>query len=389
MSGSERERSCSSVVQFPDSFTIDLETSKGSKQFVYDQVFGPASTQDEVFEDTERLVQSAFDGFNVCIFAYGQTGSGKTFTMSGSPALPGVTPRAINRLFQLIEEGKGVIEGKISCYFVELYNDTLQDLFWRVDNGKKKDAPPRLEIKKDDKGMVWVRGAVMKEATSAADLLHLFDLGNGHRAVGSTNMNADSSRSHSVFSIIVEAYNRQTKKTAKGKLSLVDLAGSERVGKTGASATRLKEAQSINKSLSALGNVISALSTGAEHIPYRDNKLTQLMSDSLGGNAKTLMFVNISPADYNAEETQTSLVYASRVKMIKNSAEQVQESAEVARLRKIIARLQRGEKIEDVAEAEDDGAAGGGGGGEEGGGAADGDGDDSHRWDDGAGEVEA
>merc|ERR1719498_323057 len=155
------------------------------------------------------------------------------------------------------------------------------------------------------------------------------------RHVGATKMNAESSRSHSIFSILVEVYNKTTK-TSVGKLSLVDLAGSERADKTGATAERLKEAQSINKTLSALGDVISALSNNEKFIPYRNNKLTQLMQDSLGGNAKTLMFVNISPADYNRDETLTSLLYASRVKSIVNDAKKKEESAEVAKLKDII-----------------------------------------------------
>merc|ERR1711975_170426 len=133
-------------------------------------------------------------------------------------------------------------------------------------------------------------------------------------------MNSESSRSHSIFSLIVQVTHRTTGKTSTGKLSLIDLAGSERASKTGATKEQLKEAASINSSLSVLGDVINALSTGSGHVPYRNNKLTQLMQDSLGGNAKTLMFVNISPADYNAEEPQTALAYASRVKLITNDA---------------------------------------------------------------------
>merc|ERR1719231_988488 len=166
--------------------------------------------------------------------------------------------------------------------------------------------------------MVYIKNAEVKEADSAEDLLKLFEDGNTMRHVGSTTMNAESSRSHSIFSVLVEVYNETTHKTTTGKLSLIDLAGSERADKTGAQAERLREAQSINKSLSALCDVISALSTNASFVPYRNNKLTQMMQDSLGGNAKTLMFVNISPADYNQDETVTSLTYAARVKEIKN-----------------------------------------------------------------------
>ncbi len=145
---------------------------------------------------------------------------------------------------------------------------------------------------------------------------------------------------------MIESYDTATKRTVSGKLSLVDLAGSERADKTGATADRLREAMSINKSLSALGDVISALSEGEKFIPYRNNKLTQLMQDSLGGNAKTLMFVNFSPADYNCDETVTSLNYASRVKKIVNSASKAAESAEVARLKSIIEKLRSGQKVD-------------------------------------------
>lgn len=352
MSTSELERGNYSVVSFPDEVTIDLDTGKSHKQFIYDQCFGPSSTQESVFEDTENLIQSAFDGYNVAIFAYGQTGSGKTFTMVGSRDMPGITPRAMTKIFDLAEANRGVYDVTVQAYMVELYLDNLIDLFWRMDNPRDRSEGPKLEIKKDEKGLVVIKGVSIRDCATAESLRELFDGGNNVRHVGSTAMNATSSRSHLVFAILINTYNRATRKTTTGKISLIDLAGSERVGKTGASAERLKEAQSINKSLSALGNVISALSTSASFIPYRDNKLTQLMSDSLGGNAKTLMFVNMSPADYNAEETQSSLVYASRVKLITNSAEKMQETAEIARLKKIIASLKAGVVPADIEEVD-------------------------------------
>jgi hypothetical protein len=171
-------------------------------------------------------------------------------------------------------------------------------------------------------------------------IMDVFKAGNKKRKVGSTKMNAASSRSHSILSIVVESTN-PSGKTFFGKLSLIDLAGSERSKKTGATKQQLKEANSINKSLSALGDVIGALTTGADFVPYRNNKLTQLMQDSLGGNAKTLMFVNFSPADYNAEETIGSLTYATRVKTIVNTVEKSSESKEVAVLKAKILSLQR------------------------------------------------
>lgn len=340
VSQSELDRGTKVIVTFPDEATIDLDTgAKGHKQFVYDRSFGMGTTQDEVFNECENLVQSALDGYNVCIFAYGQTGSGKTHTMVGSKDYPGLTMRSIHRLYDLVSKNAAVLEVKVSIYMVELYNDNLVDLL--LDSRSKAD-PPKLEIKKDDKGVITIKGVTMKECTSAENVLEIFDIGNSARHVGSTLMNATSSRSHLIFALFIEAFNRQTKKTSVGKLSFVDLAGSERVGKTGATADRLKEAQAINKSLSALGNVISALSTNEKFIPYRDNKLTQLLSDGLGGNAKTLMFVNLSPVDYNADESLSSLIYASRVKLITNSAEKQVENTEIQRLKKIIAQLRAG-----------------------------------------------
>jgi kinesin family protein C2/C3 len=344
----EIERGCKNVVTIRDETSLKLLTSRGERDFEFDAVFSATSTQEQVFEDTKRLVESCLDGFNVCVFAYGQTGSGKTFTMTGAPGMPGLTPKAVEELFRLINE-KAHLRCKVSTYFVELYNDNLVDLYYVVDNegvkGMQAD-PPKLDIKLDAKKMVSIRNSVVKETNSPAELMDLFNRGNAKRHTGGTKMNAESSRSHSIFAIMVESYDTTTKRTNIGKLSLVDLAGSERQDKTGAEKERLKEAQSINKSLLALGDVIAALSEGnAKFIPYRNNKLTQLMQDSLGGNAKTLMFVNFSPADYNCDETYTSLQYAAKVKKIVNNASKQAESEEVARLKAIIKRLQSGQVV--------------------------------------------
>lgn len=345
----ELEKGCSTVVEIPNDTTVKVKASRGDKEFEFDTAFPATCTQDEVFEDAKRLVESCIDGFNVCIFAYGQTGSGKTFTMTGSKQLPGLTPKTIDEMYRLFRE-KAHCTFKVSTYFVELYNDSLVDLYYLLDNKGKGAAaaePPKLEIKMDTKKMVFIKNAIIKDVSSADELMLLFDKGNMERHVGATKMNAESSRSHSIFSILIECIDSVTKKTTYGKLSLVDLAGSERADKTGAAAERLKEAQSINKSLSALGDVIAALSEGDKFIPYRNNKLTQLMQDSLGGNAKTLMFVNFSPADYNADETVTSLNYATRVKKITNNAAKQAETEEVTRLKSLIKKLRAGERVTD------------------------------------------
>ncbi|CAM9233267.1 unnamed protein product, partial [Hapterophycus canaliculatus] len=342
----EISQDCKRAVRFLDETTVEVDGHHGAKQFVFDAVFSEDDGQADIFEDTRNLVQSALDGFNVCVFAYGQTGSGKTWTMTGGKGdQRGLTPRVIEEIFGNIEKAKGALEVKVSCYFIELYLDNLRDLLFAMEH--HRGTPPKLEIHMDANKMVVVKNVVTKEIHSAAELMQLFVAGDHQRKVGGTKMNAESSRSHSVFSILLEVYNKTSKKTTTGKLSLVDLAGSERADKTGATADRLKEAQSINKSLSALGDVISALSTNEKFIPYRNNKLTQVMQDSLGGNAKTLMFVNISPADYNQEETVTALTYATRVKLITNTAEKQQDGEEVSRLKETIRKLRAGEFHDD------------------------------------------
>ena len=341
----EVEKGCTQVVTFTSDESLSILSDRGEKEFVFDQVFRDDSKQETVFEDTQMLVESCLDGYNVCLFAYGQTGSGKTFTMTGNTAFPGITPRAITEIFTLIKE-RTHLKVKVSTYFVELYLDTLVDLYWALDNKGKKGDPPRLDIKLDAKKMVYINNCVIKEAESPDELVELFTKGNLERHVGATKMNAESSRSHSIFAILIESYPA-TKRTTTGKLSLVDLAGSERADKTGATADRLKEGMAINKSLSALGDVISALSSKEKFIPYRNSKLTQVMQDSLGGNAKTLMFVNFSPADYNADETVTSLKYAARVKLITNDASKAAESEEVNKLKVALRKAASGGKLDD------------------------------------------
>ncbi|CAE7917865.1 KIN14I [Symbiodinium sp. KB8] len=361
----ERDLKSPSVVSMPDDMTITLGTDKGDRNFVYDHVFGPTSTQPEVYEEVDNLIQSAFDGYNVCIFAYGQTGSGKTFTMLGATAgggeLLGVTPRAIARLFSIMEENADSTEVSITTTMVELYNDNLHDLYFMVDHAKAGGSlkPPRLEVKMDRKKRVFIQGAAVREAHSPAEVLAHFDEGNAARKTGSTKMNAESSRSHLVFTIMIQVRNTATGKTSFGKLTLVDLAGSERVSKTGADAERLREAQSINRSLAALGNVINKLSStegtdeGPGHVPYRDNLLTRVLQDGLGGSAKTLMFVNISPAEDNTDETLSSLQYAERVKKITNTAAKSEESKLVRHLKATIRRLRAGEAVHEDDEAVD------------------------------------
>ncbi|XP_043714190.1 kinesin-like protein KIN-14I isoform X1 [Telopea speciosissima] len=338
----EKERN---IITSLDEFTVEHPWKDDKiKQHLYDRVFDGTASQEEVFEDTSYLVQSAVDGYNVCIFAYGQTGSGKTFTIYGSERNPGLTPRATSELFEILKRDNSKFSFSLKAYMVELYQDTLVDLLLPK-NAKRL----KLDIKKDSKGMVFLENVTIVPISTVEDLRNIILRGSEQRHTSETQMNIESSRSHLILSILIESTNLQTQAFARGKLSFVDLAGSERVKKSGSSGSQLKEAQSINKSLSALGDVISALSSSSQHIPYRNHKLTMLMSDSLGGNAKTLMFVNVSSADSNLDETYNSLTYASRVRSIVNDPSKNASSREVARLKKLVAywKEQAGKKSTD------------------------------------------
>eukprot|EP00769_Ergobibamus_cyprinoides_P002500 gnl/Ergobibamus_cyprinoides/3627.p1 GENE.gnl/Ergobibamus_cyprinoides/3627~~gnl/Ergobibamus_cyprinoides/3627.p1 ORF type:complete len:310 (+),score=99.40 gnl/Ergobibamus_cyprinoides/3627:32-931(+) len=270
--------------------------------------------------------------------------------------LEGVAPRAVRLLFELAAAAP-THTYEISCYMLELYNEQLVDLL-RSKRSRSRlgdDKADKIDIKLDSHGMVYVTNVAVVPVASAAELLAVLDAGFAARATSATAMNSESSRSHLMFSILIRGTNTRNGAVTTGKLSLTDLAGSERQSKTGASGQQLKEALSINKSLSALGDVIGALTRGETHIPYRNNKLTRLLMDSLGGNAKTLMFVNVSPSDYNAEEGLSSLLYARRVKAIKNVAKvQVDTKAtlalreEITRLRSLLADHGLGVDGEDV-----------------------------------------
>jgi len=338
MKKNELDMHAKQCVSFPDQYTINLfnEEKNVTKTWQFDAVFPPDSSQEQVFEETERLIQSAVDGFNVAIFAYGQTGSGKTFTMCGPPELPGLVPRAMARVFELQQENAGTIKVDVDCYMLEIYLDDLVDLLLEK---KRRKNPPDLKIRSGKGGIVEVQNATIQQAESLEVLEKIFEDGMKARHVTKTKMNDESSRSHMIFAMLIRAENLQTGKVSLGKLSLIDLAGSERLSKTGATGQTAKEGAAINQSLSQLGNVIHALATNEKVIPYRGNHLTELMRDSLGGNAKTLMFVNISPADYNVDETGMALLYAQRVKLITNEASAAKESEEMNALTTTVKKL--------------------------------------------------
>ncbi|KAH7910196.1 P-loop containing nucleoside triphosphate hydrolase protein [Hygrophoropsis aurantiaca] len=284
--------------------------------FGFDRVFEPHSSQSDVFEEISHLAQSCIDGYNVCIFAYGQTGSGKSFTMEGgsTEATCGMIPRAVNQVFKVAQDlrSKGW-EYKMEGQFLEIYNETINDLLGKGEFDKKKH-----EIKHDKSG-TRVTDVNVVSLQSPSEVRSILKVANSRRTVAATLMNERSSRSHSVFTLRISGLNMHTGEQCEGSLNLVDLAGSERLNSSGAASDkeRLKETQNINRSLSALGDVIAALGEKSEknekHIPYRNSKLTYLLQNSLSGNSKTLMILNLSPLAAHLNESLTSLRFATKV----------------------------------------------------------------------------
>ncbi|TYH38302.1 hypothetical protein ES332_D12G101400v1 [Gossypium tomentosum] len=287
---------------------IGILTGASKKTFKFDRVYTPKDNQVDVFADALPLVTSVLDGYNVCIFAYGQTGTGKTFTMEGTDQNRGVNYRTLEQLFHIAKERSETFMYNISVSVLEVYNEQIRDLLSTSPTSK------RLEIKQSAEGFHHVPGIVEAQVENIKEVWNVLQIGSNSRAVGSNNVNEHSSRSHCMLCIMVKSKNLMTGECTNSKLWLVDLAGSERLAKTDAQGERLKEAQNINKSLSALGDVVYALATKSSHIPYRNSKLTHLLQDSLGGDSKTLMFVQISPSERDISETLSSLNFATRVR---------------------------------------------------------------------------
>ncbi|GAA6097833.1 kinesin-like protein KIFC3 [Tachysurus ichikawai] len=282
--------------------------SKGkAKTFELDKVFHPQATQEEVFQEIEPLITSCIDGYHVCIFAYGQTGSGKTYTMEGPVDNPGINQRALKHLFNEIEERKDMWNYTITVSSVEVYNEVLRDLLSK--DGEKLD----IKINPDGTGQLHVPGLRIKEVKNFQHIKKILATARRNRITFGTQMNQHSSRSHALLTITVQGTDLATGTKTTGKLNLVDLAGSERVSKSGAEGERLKEAQNINRSLLALGDVIQALRGRQTYIPFRNSRLTYLLQDSLGKGNKTAMVVQISSLERNVEETLCSLKFAQRV----------------------------------------------------------------------------
>jgi kinesin family protein 5 len=307
----ERASGDASIVNFPSPSCVAL----GQRSYTYDHVFQPVSTQVEVYTTSARpLVKDVLSGYNATIFAYGQTASGKTHTMEGvleSSEFRGIIPRIVGDIFEHIYSMDANLEIHIKISYFEIYMEKIRDL---LDMTKSN-----LPIGESKTKVPYVKGITERFATSPEEVLAVVEEGKSNRKVAVTNMNAHSSRSHAVFLIAIKQENKETRQTLTGKLYLVDLAGSEKVDKTNAQGLTLEEAKTINKSLLALSNVIAALSEGNRpFIPYRDSKLTRVLQESLGGNARTTLIICCSPSPYNAAETKTTLMFGDRAKSIKN-----------------------------------------------------------------------
>ncbi|XP_039050073.1 kinesin-like protein KIN-7N [Hibiscus syriacus] len=307
---------------------ISLHKLQGSPisglSYAFDHVFDENCSSSEVYELlTKDIIHAAVDGFNGTAFAYGQTSSGKTFTMNGSSSDPGIIPRAVNDLFQIINTIDR--EFLIRVSYMEIYNEEINDLL-AVQNQK-------LQIHESLERGIFVAGLGEEIVNTAEQVMKLLESGEVNRHFGETTMNARSSRSHTIFRVVIESKEKDTGSfddysssdaIRVSVLNLVDLAGSERIAKTGAGGVRLREGKYINKSLMVLGNVINKLSDGAKqraHIPYRDSKLTRILQPALGGNAKTSIICTVAPEEIHTEETKGTLLFASRAKRVTNCAQ--------------------------------------------------------------------
>ncbi|XP_056409550.1 kinesin-like protein KIFC3 [Hyla sarda] len=296
------------ITDVNDDTKLSLHYKGKDRNFELDKIFLPHTTQEEVFQEIEPVVMSCINGYNVCIFAYGQTGSGKTYTMEGTAENPGINQQALCALYQEMEARRGLWSYSVSLSMVEIYNEVIRDLL-------SKDPQEKLDIKlnPDGSGQLHLPGLTRKEVKSLRHIRKILSLGKRNRATFCTNMNERSSRSHALLTITITGQELSSGAVTTGKLNLVDLAGSERVWKSGAEGERLKEAQNINKSLLALGEVIQALRAKQGHIPFRNSKLTYLLQDSLGKGNKTVMMVQVSSLESNIGETVCSLNFAQRV----------------------------------------------------------------------------
>ncbi|XP_003222006.1 kinesin-1 heavy chain [Anolis carolinensis] len=311
LNDSEVTRGDKYIAKFQSEDTVVI----ASKPYAFDRVFQSHTSQEQVYNDcAKKIVKDVLEGYNGTIFAYGQTSSGKTHTMEGKlhdPDGMGIIPRIVQDIFNYIYSMDENLEFHIKVSYFEIYLDKIRDL---LDVSKTN-----LSVHEDKNRVPYVKGCTERFVCSPDEVMDTIDEGKSNRHVAVTNMNEHSSRSHSIFLINVKQENTQTEQKLSGKLYLVDLAGSEKVSKTGAEGAVLDEAKNINKSLSALGNVISALAENSTYVPYRDSKMTRILQDSLGGNCRTTIVICCSPSSYNESETKSTLLFGQRAKTIKNT----------------------------------------------------------------------
>ncbi|XP_067684382.1 uncharacterized protein [Haliotis asinina] len=292
---------------FPSDQDITITSNDGSrKTFSFDKVFDPETTQEQIFDETKAIVSSCVDGYNVCLMAYGQTGSGKTFTMMGPESNPGINIRAITELLKVCNE-RETVKYTLKVSLVEIYNETVVDLL--TSDAKTVDL-------KSAGNNIRMPNLTDHEVAEVKDIKHVMAMGDKNRTTASTKMNSTSSRSHLVLMLNVEGTDSVSGAVSRGVLTLCDLAGSERISKTEAQGQRLVEAAAINKSLSALGQVFTALRSSQLHVPYRNSKLTQILRPSLGGDAKACLFVNVSPDGNNYPESCNTLDFGSSARQV-------------------------------------------------------------------------
>ena len=330
-SGSEQ------IVSFESEDTCNVASKEASGSFTFDRVFPTNTAQHDVFDYSIRsTVDDVLAGYNGTVFAYGQTGSGKTYTMMGADIADeeskGIIPRITGQIFNSIMQSDASLEFTVKVSYMEIYMEKIRDLLVPQNDN--------LPVHEDKQRGVYVKGLHEFYVGSVDEVYQVLERGGQARAVAATNMNQESSRSHSIFVIEVTQKNVESGSARSGRLFLVDLAGSEKVGKTGASGQTLEEAKKINKSLSALGMVINALSDGkSSHIPYRDSKLTRILQESLGGNSRTTLIINCSPSSYNDAETVSTLRFGERAKTIKQKAK-VNEELSPAQLKALLKKAQ-------------------------------------------------
>ena len=325
--------------------------------FKYDKIFTGEDQQNQVYENVgKRIVGDVMEGYNGTIFAYGQSGSGKTYTMYGPDIFDdiykGIIPRIVEDIFNYVEKADDNIDFQFKLSVLEIYKEVMYDLLTQ--------QSADIKIQENPETGVVIEGLSEVYLSSLEEFFEYVELSQSNRKVAETKLNHNSSRSHCILILEVTQSFKKEKLIKKGTLNLVDLAGSEKVSKTGAVGLTLEEAKKINLSLSTLGNVIHALTHKSEHIPYRDSKLTRLLKESLGGNYKTSLIVTCSPHSYNLDEVISSLLFAKRVKTIKNvvkinikySYEELQKM--VYLLNDKLKRALNGEKVDDNANEEGD-----------------------------------